>query len=354
MTDTLPGRGRVRVERHAAHDTDREIRRTGPVVVTGAAGFIGTHLTRVLGLRGVEVRAVDMEPPPGRFRLETVRYAQIDVRHTQALLPVLTGADTVYHLASVHPRMNRDTRLYRQVNVEAAHSLVQACAAAGVRRLIHASTVGVYGHVTDPPATEDAPTAPGSVYDRTRLEGEIVVRRAAGEVGVELIVLRPAWVYGPGCPRMAMLLRSVKSRRFVYVGEGRNLRHPVFVSDVVEAFLLAAAAPAELSGRGYLVAGPRFMDLREVVETCARALRVRPPRFRLPREVADALGRAAEVAWSPTGREPPFSRSSLMFFQNDNAFDIAAARRDLGFEPTVDLEDGVRLTVQDPVRLIGA
>jgi dihydroflavonol-4-reductase len=326
---------------------------SGPVVVTGAAGFIGSHLTRMLGLGAVEVRAVDVAPRPDRYRLQTVRYAQVDIRNTAALQPLLDGADAVYHLASAHLQVNADERLYREVNVEAAHGLVEACARAGVRRLVHVSTVGIYGHVSDPPAREDAPTAPGNVYERTKLEGEIVVGRAAAAAGLELIVIRPAWVYGPGCPRMSKLLRSVKGGRFVYVGEGRNLRHPLYISDAVEALLLAADAPAELSGRAYVIAGPRYMELRELIETCARVLGVRPPRLRMPREAAEALGRAAEVAWGAAGREPPFSRRSLVFFENDNAFDITAARRDLGFGPQVDLVEGLHRMVEDQLRIIG-
>lgn len=326
---------------------------SGPVVVTGAAGFLGTHLTGALASRGIEVRAVDVKPHPGRFRLETVRYARIDIRDTAALAPVLASTDTVYHLAAARPRANGNARLYREVNVEAAHGLVQACAEAGVRRLVHASTVGIHGHVEDPPAREDAPTAPGSLYERSRLEGEIVMRRAAAETDLDLMVLRLAWAYGRGCPRMAKLLRSLKGGRFIYVGDGGNLCQPMYVADAVDAFLLTAGAPPELAGRSYLVAGPRVMDLRELVETCARALGVRPPRLRVPREVADAAARAAEVAWGAVGLEPPFSRRRLGFFESDHAFDTAAVRRDLGFAPSVDLEEGVRRTVEEPVRLIG-
>jgi dihydroflavonol-4-reductase len=324
-----------------------------PVMVTGAAGFIGTHLTRTLAVRGESVRAVDLEPDPHRFRLETVRYARADIRDTAALEPLLDGVDTVYHLASAHLQVNAEESTYREVNVDAAERLVRACARVGVRRLVHASSVGIYGHVAHPPACEDAPTAPGNMYERTKLEGETAVRKAAAEVGLELIVLRPAWVYGPGCPRMKKLLRSVKSGRFIYVGEGRNLRHPLYVSDAVEAFILAATASARLSGRAYLIAGPRYVELRELVEICARVQGVAAPRLRLPRQLMLALGRAAEITWGAAGREPPFSRRSLVFFENDNAFDTTAARRELGFEPTIDVEEGVRRTVRDHLRLIG-
>jgi nucleoside-diphosphate-sugar epimerase len=327
---------------------------SGHAVVTGAAGFIGGHLVQALAWDGVDVRAVDVQPDPGRFRLGTVRYIRLDIRDGAGVAALVDGADTVYHLASAHLEVTARDEQYREVNVEAAWALAETCAAAGVRRLVHVSSVGVYGHVESPPAREDAPTRPGNIYERTKLEGEMAVCRSASASGLELIVLRPAWVYGDGCRRTAKLIGSVRAGRFFYIGDGSNLRHPIFISDAVEAMKVAAQAPARLSGRTYNIAGPRYMELREVVETCARVLDAPPPRRRLPREAVLLAGHAAELMWGVARREPPFSRRSLAFFENDNAYDIGAARRDLGFEPRVDLEEGVRRTVEDHLRLIGA
>lgn len=326
---------------------------SGHVVVTGAAGFIGGYLVQALAQDGADVRAVDVQPDPGRFRLGTVRYFRQDIRDGDGMAALVDGADTVYHLASAHLEVTASDQRYREVNVEAAWGLAEACAAAGVRRLVHVSSVGVYGHVESPPAREDAPMRPENIYERTKLEGELAVSRSAAATGLDLVVLRPAWVYGHGCRRTAKLVRSVRSRRFVYIGEGDNLRHPIYISDVVDAMRLAAEAPAGLSGRTYNIAGPRYLPLRELVDTCARVLDVSPPVGRLPRELVLAAGRAAEVVWGAARREPPFSRRSLAFFENDNAFDIDAARRDLGFEPRVDLEEGVRRTVESQLTLIG-
>jgi oxidoreductase len=324
----------------------------GHAVVTGAAGFMGGHLVHALAMRGEEVCAIDVKPNPGRFRLGTVRYVRTDIRDSGALRPSLDGADTVYHLASAYGN-GAGEHLFREVNVEAAWGLAEACAASGVRRLVHVSTGRVYGHVAEPPAREDAPTDLAEVYQRTRLEGEVAVGRSAAATGLEVITIRPGWVYGRGCPLMARLLGSLKRRQFFYVGSGDNLRHPLQISDAVEGLLLAAAAPSELSGRTFNIAGPRFMPLRELVDTCARSMGVDPPRWRLPRELVLGLGQTAEVAWGAARRPPPFSRRTLFFFEHDNAYDTTAARRDLGFEPSVDLETGIRRMVEDRLELIG-
>jgi nucleoside-diphosphate-sugar epimerase len=312
------------------------------VVVTGAAGFMGTHLARSLALRGHTVRAVDVRARPAALDVAGLHYQQVDICDAAALRRVVAGADVVHHLASAHLEVQRPERHYRRVNVDAAVELVRSCAVSGVRRLVHTSTVGVYGHVRKPPADEDTPPAPQNTYERTKHEGERAVRAEAARLGLDVLVLQPAWVYGSGCPRLARLLRSVQRGRFVYVGAGRNLRHPIFIDDAVAAYVLAARAPAAASGRSYIIAGPRAVRLHELVEACARALDVAIPSFRLPRPAALAMGFAAELAFGVLRREPPFSRRSLAFFDNDNAFDTRAARAGLGFEPVVDLDEGLR------------
>lgn len=327
--------------RHA--DPERDA--AAPALVTGAAGFIGRHLTRRLAETDRDVLAVDVAPRPDELAHPRVKYARVDIRDTARLHPLLSEVATVFHLASVHLEVRADEARFREVNVEAAADLVSASAAAPVRRFVHCGSVGIYGHVESPPASEEAPRRPTTPYERTKLEGERAVRDRASETGLPLITLRPTWVYGPGCPRTAKLLRTLRRGRFFYIGDGSNLRHPLFVEEMVDAFLLAEGAPEELAGRAFIIGGPRAMPLRELVETCARVLEVSAPRLRVPTAVGWSLGLAAEAAFGLVGREPPFSRRSLAFFRHDNAFDTTAARDELGFRPRIDFEEGLRRTL---------
>lgn len=316
------------------------------VLVTGAAGFLGAHLCRRLVAEGDTVVALDVRPRPAALTVDGVRYRQADLRSPDAWQGDLHGADTVFHLASVHLQVNAPESDYRAVNVDAAVRLAEESQSAGVRRFVHTSTVGIYGHVQHPPADEDAPRTPTNPYERTKLAGEEALAHAASRSGLDLRILRPAWIYGPGCPRTAKLLRSVRRRRFFFVGSGGNLRHPVYVDDMVDALVLASQAPGG-ARRDHIVAGPAPMTLRAVVDECAAAVGVSPPRLALPRPAALLLGYGAESAGRLLGKNPPFSRRSLAFFENDNAFDIRAARRDLGYEPRVDFSEGLRRTLAD-------
>jgi nucleoside-diphosphate-sugar epimerase len=328
------------VRHHGAADSQRT------VLVTGAAGFLGAHLCRRLAAEGQAVVAVDVRPRPASLGVDGVRYVQADLRFPDAWRGDLRGADTVFHLASVHLQVNAPESDYRAVNVDAVVRLAEESRSAGVRRFAHTSTVGIYGHVQHPPANEDAPRRPTNPYERTKLAGEEALSRAADRLGLDVRILRPSWIYGPGCPRTAKLLRSVRRRRFFFIGSGGNLRHPVYVDDMVDALLLAWRAPAG-ARRDHIIAGPSPMPLRTLVNECAAALDVPPPRFTLPRGATLLLGFAAETGGRLLGANPPFSRRSLAFFENDNAFDISAARRDLGYEPRVAFAEGVRRTLAD-------
>jgi nucleoside-diphosphate-sugar epimerase len=315
----------------------------GPkALVTGAAGFIGAHCVRYLAERGWRVRALDVHEAPQGLRSLDVDFRVQDLRDSRALAAAVAGMEVVFHLASVHLAVGATYEEFESVNVKAAEELVRLCAEAGVRRLVHVSSVGVYGHVEHPPADEGAPLRPNNTYEKTKRAGEDAVRAAAARHGVDVVIVRPSWVYGTGCPRTEKLLGALRKGRFFYIGAARNLRHPIFIDDFLEGLVLAATGPREIAGRTFNLAGPRWMTVEEMVCTFAKAAEVREPKVRIPRSVGLTLGWAAEVVAPMLRIEPPISRRTLAFFENDNAFSIEAARSALGFEPRIDLLEGVR------------
>jgi len=317
------------------------------VLVTGAGGFIGSHLTNRLASLGKEVIAIDVKPCPPQLKSEKIYYQLLDIRNYNHIKELLKDVKIVYHLASVHLEVHAGEEEFEDVNVRAVKDLVTASAEAGVQRFIHTSSVGIYGDVKNPPADENSPVNPVIPYDRTKLAGEQAALQTADKTGLNLIVLRPAWVYGSGCPRTLKLLRTIKKGRFFYIGKGVNFRHPLYIDDMVEAFLLASSAPPTFAGKSYIIAGPQYMTLREMVDTFAKALGAPKPKMAVPKSLGFCLGFAAELIFGIIRSEPPFSRRSLGFFEHANAFDITAAKLDLGFIPKIDLEEGLRRTLND-------
>ncbi len=234
---------------------------------------------------------------------------------------------------------------YRAVNATAVGAVVGAAHAAGARRVVHCSTVGVHGDIEHPPANEDAPLRPGDVYQQTKLEGEQVGREAAQRTGMDLVIVRPSGIYGPGDRRLFKLFGAIARRRFVMLGSGRIFYHLTYIDDLCEGFRLCGTAPAA-AGRTYILAGGEVTTLKALVAITAEIAGVDGPRLRLPVWPVWMAGAACEVICRPFGIEPPLYRRRVDFFTKSRAFDISRARRELGFAPAVGLRDGIGRTLE--------
>jgi nucleoside-diphosphate-sugar epimerase len=210
---------------------------------------------------------------------------------------------------------------------------------------VHCSTVGVHGDIEDPPATEDAPLRPGDIYQVTKLEGEQRARAAATETGIELTVVRPSGIYGPGDRRLLKLFRGVARRRFVILGGGEIFYHLTHIDDLVDGIQLAGTAP-RAAGRTYILAGGEVTTLNALVEIIAAESGVAGRPWHLPVWPFLAAGIACEAVCRPLKLEPPIYRRRVDFFTKSRAFDITRAREELGFAPRIGLHEGVRRTLQ--------
>jgi dihydroflavonol-4-reductase len=333
--------------------TNRSSPEPRTVLVTGAAGFTGLALARSLTRRGQRVRGLVRNRKRASYLEQAgVEIVAGDVRDRATVQEALLGVDTVYHLAAVFRRAGVPDSEYRSVHVDATRQLVECSAAAGVRRFVHCSTVGVHGDVEgQAPAAEDAPFQPGDIYQVTKLEGERMALDTAGRVGLPLTVVRPGPIYGPGDRRLLKLIGGVARKRFVLLGDGSPHFQMVYVDDLTEGFRLAAETPAAV-GRTYIVAGGEAPTLKELVEEIAKVADVPPPRTRLPVWPFWVAGAICEGVCVPLGIEPPIFRRRVAFFTNNRWFDTSRARNELGYAPKVRLRDGIRRTL-DSYRGLG-
>ena len=323
-----------------------------PILVTGAGGFTGLALTRALAARGHPVRALVRKPGQvPELERAGAEVIQGDIRDPRMIQRSVEGRAVVFHLAAVFRRAGVPDSLYREVHVDATRHLIEAAAAAGVRRFVHCSTVGVHGDVADGPADEDAPMAPGDIYQRTKLEGEAAARDTAARTGLALTVVRPGPIYGPADRRLLKLIGGVARRRFFLLGSGKPHFQMVYVDDLVEGLRLAAETP-EAAGRTYILTGEEAPTLRELVQEIAAIARVPAPRVRLPVWPFWLAGALCEVVCVPLGVEPPIYRRRVKFFTNNRWFDISRARAELGFTPRMPLREGIRRTL-DSYRNLG-
>ena len=312
-------------------------------LVTGATGFTGSHLCRRLVAEGHHVIAL-VRPTSQTRELEAmgVECRVVDISDRAALRSAFPPVDVVYHLAAAYRTEHADRSVFEQVNVRATENLLAMALEAGVGRFVHCSTVGVQGHIEDPPAREEYRFRPGDHYQRSKLEGELLARSYVDR-GLDVTVIRPVGIYGPGDLRFLKLFRAIARGRFIMIGSGEVLYHLTFVDDLVEGFVRAGSSPAA-RGEVFTIGGPRYTTLRELVNLIADTLGRPHPRGRVPFWPVHAAAAVCEWVCRPLGVAPPLYRRRVEFFAHDRAFDISKARRLLGYEPRVDLEEGFART----------
>ena len=312
------------------------------VLVTGGTGFTGSHLTRRLLARGHKVVVIDNQP--GLFHDELKGLgAEIhlgSVTDRDLVRRATEGCEVVHHVAAMFRKVNLPKRVYWDVNVEGTRRLLEAALEFKVRKFVNCSTCGVHGHIRGESADENAPIAPEDYYQYTKYEGEKVVPEFV-EKGLRVVTLRPTAIYGPGDPeRFHMLFKMVNTGKFLMFGSGESHYHPVYIDNLVDAFE-AAAASSNGHGETYLIGDERYVTLNELVTSIAEVLDIELKIQHLPFWPLWAVAAACEVVYKPLPMEPPLFRRRVDWFRQNRAFNIARAKRDLGYQPKVGLKEGL-------------
>jgi nucleoside-diphosphate-sugar epimerase len=198
--------------------------------------------------------------------------------------------------------------------------------------------------VEHPPANEEAPLKPGVVYQVTKLEGERLARDTGARRGIEVTIVRPSGIYGPGDRRLLKLFRGVVRRRFPMLGSGEIYYHLTHIDDLVEGFRLCGVHPAA-GHRTYILAGGEVTTLNELVGIIASVAGVPVPRWHWPVWPVWMAGAICEAICAPFGLEPPLYRRRVDFYTKSRAFDITRARNELGYRPVVGLREGIERTL---------
>jgi UDP-glucuronate 4-epimerase len=305
------------------------------VLLTGAAGFIGSHVAEALVARGDEVVGYDDFDP---FYPRTVkernlaalrgakgfRMVEGDIRDAAVLRSALSPETLVVHLAAkagVRPSL-ADPTGYASVNVAGTAAVLDACRNTGVSRLVFGSSSSVYGDDTPVPFREDAPCiAPVSPYAATKRAGELLVESVAGVFGLRAVSLRFFTVYGPRQrPDLAIhafARRLLKGEALPIFGDGTDSRDYTYVDDIVRGVLAAIDRTGQIAAgqvETYNLGGDRPVTLARMVETLAAAMHANPVIDRRPRQPGDVHHTAA---------------------------DLTRARAGLGFEPRMPFDQGI-------------
>ena len=317
------------------------------VLVTGGTGFTGKALVKRLLDDGHRVVAMDYKEglKTDELREWGAEVVIGSVTDKAVVEQAMQGVERVHHLAAAFREMNVPDSYYREVNVGGTENVLAAARAAGVRRFIYCSTCGVHGNVDDPPGGEDAPIQPADYYQQTKYEAEPVVLRYHAE-GLPCVILRPAAIYGPGDPeRFAMIYKRVATGRFPMFGNGKTFYHPLYIDNLVDAFMLAMQ-DGKGDGQAYLIADEDYVEIEDLVRRVGKALGVDVKIPHYPVWPVVLAGHVCEKLCKPLRVTPPIFPRRVDWFRQNRAFKIDKARRDLGYKPAVGLDEGLKRTAE--------
>lgn len=300
-------------------------------LVTGASGFVGRALCRLLGARGVEVTAVSRRPGVGPWN----HAVALDLSRDAVSGELFEGIDAVFHLAGfAHADASGGAEVHQRLSVEGTARLLAACA--GNVHLVFASSVKAMGEATPRDCLdEDAPPAPENAYGRSRLEAERLILAAASRLHTS--VIRLPLVYGPGAKgNLKRMMAAVDAGRLPLFPAWENRRSLVHVVDACEALIAAALVPTA-RGRVYLVTDGHQYSTRQIQQHMYRASGREPPAWHIPAWALWALAMTGNVARGLGMSRVPIDGAAYARLKGHACFDCSRARSELGFTPRHDL-----------------
>jgi UDP-glucose 4-epimerase len=319
--------------------------KSATILVTGATGAVGPRVVDALCSAGHQVRSFSLDTPPEAFP-SGVQSLIGDVTDPAAVQSAMQGVDAVIHLAALLHIVNPPPELrekYERINVGGTATVVEAAVKAGVKRIVLASTIAVYGPSNGQILNEDSVPHPDTFYAQTKLAAENIVLNAKRADGQPMgTVLRFGAVYGSRIKgNYQRLLRSLSRGRFIPIGTGRNRRTLIYDKDLARAVVLAVQHPVA-AGKIYNVTDGQFHELREIISAISSALGRKPPRLSIPVGPVRIAAGMIEDAMRLIGRHSPISRATIDKYTEDIAVEGQRIQKELGFVPHYDLDAGWR------------
>lgn len=317
-------------------------------LITGASGFIGGELARMLVDRGHQVRVL-VRPTSD---LNSLDHLSLDVQRGEfedrdALARVMSGVTVIYHCAALAADWGR-WRDFEAANVTAVKALLEAATQAGtVERFVHVSSSDVYGYPRTPADESQPMRNVGYHYNRSKIMSEKLVNECHRETGLPTTIVRPVTVFGPRSFNFTVgLARLLQDGDLPFLAKGKTRAGLIYVDDLLEAMITAAGSDAAI-GQTYNMRDPSDMNWREALLTLAEGIgAVSRPR-NIPTFVAVTAAFGLEAAYSlfRINTRPILTRQVVYAMTRDQGYPIAKAQRELEFAPKTGVEEGFRRTI---------
>ncbi|MGB5811385.1 MAG: NAD-dependent epimerase/dehydratase family protein [Polyangiales bacterium] len=334
-------------------------------LVTGACGFVGAEIVRGFKRRGDDVIAIDVTP---ECPVPDVDYRRVDITDKSAVMEACAGVNTIVHNASIVHTKNNKQDVVWAVNLGGTENMLEAAQAQGASRFVYISSGSVVYQGEDIENGDE--TMPYSSisqapYADSKIAAEKYVLAENGKHGIATCALRPHVVFGPGDRRfMPALLKQGKSGRLrVQVGRGVWLSDYTYVSNLIDAIILADEALAKdglesvAAGEAYFITNGEPMPFWDFVRKVAARLGFPPIKYRAPKSLVYAIASVKEgidtLRGGTLSAEDGLTRFAIRYMCTHHYFSIDKARRELGYDPAVSVDEGIERTCQH-LEAIGA
>jgi nucleoside-diphosphate-sugar epimerase len=317
------------------------------VLVTGGTGFTGAALVLRLLDEGYEVRSLDYQKGIVHDQLSEAGAELVSgsITDVEVVNKCMDDVNFVFHLAAAFRELDVPDEHYYDVNVNGTRNVFEAARQEKVNKVVYCSTQGVHGHINNPPGDENSPVAPEDYYQRTKYEGELVAQEYMKN-GMKATVIRPTAIYGPGDPgRFLMIYKWAKKGFFPMFGSGKTYYHPVYIDNLVDAFMLTME-PDMGTGETYIIADEEYLEIKELVKKAGQAMDIDVRVRHFPIFPLIVAGHVCEKICKPFGVAPPIFPRRVDWYRQIRAFKIDKAKGELGYEPKIGIDEGLRRTAE--------
>jgi dihydroflavonol-4-reductase len=313
------------------------------ILVTGATGFIGSHLVEALAGAGCKVRALVRRSSDcallERLNIEIIRGDLTDI---PALQNAVENCRHVYHLAA--QRKGSSKEQYFATNIQGTANLARAAVAARVERFVYVSSTGVYGVLKTRAVNENTQLRPNTYYRESKVLAEKTVLSSYGNEGLPAVIARVSGVMGPRSASWRGLFTAIATGHFRGIDTGEKYSHIAYVTDIVNG-LRRCAETRGIEGECYLITGKDPIKTKDLLALIGEELGGGNRRADLPAAPFSLLIDAAQVSYRWLGYELPYAHR-YEFFIKDNVFDISKAGKELGYRPEVSVRAAIRRTIE--------
>ncbi len=320
------------------------------ILITGSAGFIGRHLVKALVKEGHHCRCLVRKASniEELKKLENIEFVYGDIRNRESLRGVVKDMDIVYHLAAighVSSVSNKTYEMYRVNNLQGTKNLVEECLEIPIKRFIYFSSTAAMGLLKLPIVDESAVCCPKTLHQTSKHDCEELLMKYWYEFKFPVIIMRPCMVYGHTAKgEFYKMTRLIDKGIFPRVGKGKNLTPIVHVDDVVQAVILAMNKSR--LGEAYIIASEKSYELSKLWNITVDSLEDKRTYFYIPTTVAKLVAFVCELIAKTYGGIPLVNRRNIESTVTDRVFSIEKAKKELGYTPKVNLEEGIKQTVK--------